>query len=91
MKNLRLTLGAAAIALGTFTAFSFAPTSKVVNDASAQFYTNPDGSPTNTQVDPLHPCQNFSLPVCSGTFDIDETTGEPIPESGRDFLNGPRL
>lgn len=44
MKNLRLSLGVAAIAIGSFAAFSFAPASNEAKAALQEFYTNPDNS-----------------------------------------------
>ncbi|KKO89179.1 hypothetical protein AAW12_23945 [Sphingobacterium sp. Ag1] len=44
MKNLRLTLGVAAIAIGSFAAFSFAPVNSNAKVALQEFYVNPDGS-----------------------------------------------
>lgn len=44
MKSLRITLGVAAIAIGSFAAFSFAPASSSAKVALQEFYVNPDNS-----------------------------------------------
>ncbi|MDR2270459.1 MAG: hypothetical protein LBF27_06075 [Sphingobacterium sp.] len=73
MKNLRLTLGIAAIAIGSFAAFSFAPTSNVNDETTGEFYVSPNGS-MGLPVDPAHPCEGAG-PLCSQEYNIE--TGEP--------------
>lgn len=91
MKNLRLTFRIVALAVGIAGGFAFRPAPVTANQAEGQFYVNPDGTPTDEPVDPAHPCLNLTGSVCMGTFDIDETTGLPIPGTGRNFILGPRL
>jgi len=68
MKSLRITLGVAAIALGTFTAFSFAP-AKADQDTGI-FYRNPDNS-MGAAYDPVnHPCEGAG-PVCAQEYDLE--------------------
>ncbi|AZB17457.1 hypothetical protein EG352_06605 [Chryseobacterium indologenes] len=68
MKSLRITLGVAAIALGTFTAFSFAP-AKADQDTGI-FYRNADGSMGDPYNPSLHPCAGAS-PVCAQEYDLE--------------------
>lgn len=71
MKNLRLTLGVAAIALGTFTAFSFAPAKVDSKLANGVFYSNPDGSWTNQQVMGKSDCDRLSEAICSQEYNLE--------------------
>ncbi|SIS61808.1 hypothetical protein SAMN05421786_101538 [Chryseobacterium ureilyticum] len=68
MKSLRITLGVAAIALGTFAAFSFAP-AKADQDTGI-FYRNADGS-MGESYDPVsHPCSG-TVTVCAEEYDLE--------------------
>lgn len=69
MKSLRITLAVAAIALGTFTAFSFAPASNVNEDETGIFYRNPDGS-MGAPVQGQNLCEG-SGPICSQEYDLE--------------------
>ncbi|WP_250253528.1 hypothetical protein [Chryseobacterium sp. Marseille-Q3244] len=76
MKSLRITLGVAAIALGTFTAFSFAPAKVDSKLSTGVFYSNPvDGSWTPEQVMGEGDCNNEEGPICSQEYDL--STHEP--------------
>lgn len=68
MKSLRITLGVAAIALGTFTAFSFAP-AKADQDTGI-FYRNADGSMGDPYDPVAHPCQGPSG-ICAQEYDLE--------------------
>lgn len=84
MKNLRITLGVAAIAIGSFAAFSFAPASTVNLDETGIFYRNPDG----TMGDPVvgtNQCQNKG-PICSQEYDLETE----LP-TGNHIKNGVRV
>lgn len=74
MKNLRITLGVAALAIGSFAAFSFAPASSNAKLALQQFYVNPDGS-RGAQVIGNSDCKDNTSILCSQEYDT--TTGEP--------------
>lgn len=82
MKSLRITLGVAAIALGTFTAFSFAPENTAKDDATGIFYVNADGQTMGDPVDPAHPCEGAG-PLCSQEYNTDTE----LP-TGNHKLNG---
>lgn len=70
MKNLRLTLGIAAIAIGSFAAFSFAP-EKVDSKVTTQIrYVNPDGSMGGVYDPSLHPCEG-AAPLCAQEYTIE--------------------
>jgi hypothetical protein len=79
MKNLRLTFGVAALAIGSFAAFSFAPASS--NDQETGiFYRNPTDGSMGDPYDPsLHPCVGNS-PVCAQEYDLEteQPTGQNI-------------
>ncbi|AZB26883.1 hypothetical protein EG339_20995 [Chryseobacterium bernardetii] len=70
MKSLRITLGVAAIALGTFTAFSFAPANTVNEDETGIFYVNPDGSMGDAYNPQLHPCDPGPQ-TCAREYDLE--------------------
>lgn len=71
MKNLRITLGVAAIAIGSFAAFSFAPVKVDSKLATGVFYSNPDGSMSNEQVVGTSDCDKQSSPICSQEYDLE--------------------
>lgn len=79
MKSLRITLGVAAIAIGSFAAFSFAPANS--NDQETGiFYRNPtDGSMGDPYNPSLHPCQGSSN-VCAQEYDLEteQPTGQNV-------------
>lgn len=79
MKNLRITLGIAALAIGSFAAFSFAPAKVDSKLANGVFYSNPDGSWTPEQVMGEGDCNNEEGPICSQEYDLSthEPTGNP--------------
>lgn len=77
MKSIRLTLGVAAIALGTFTAFSFAP-EKVDSKVTTQIrYVNPNGSMGDAYNPSSHPCEG-SGPLCAQEYNLEtqQPTGQ---------------
>lgn len=83
MKNLRLTLGIAAIAIGSIAAFSFAPADSKDQDTGV-FYRNLDGS-MGAEYDPVnHPCEG-SGPICAQEYDLDTQ----LP-TGKQIKNGVR-
>ncbi|WP_312508913.1 hypothetical protein [Chryseobacterium culicis] len=85
MKNLRLTLGFAALAIGSFAAFSFAPaSSNAKEDAVADFYVNADGS-MGSPVGSTNLCQPTRPNLCSQEYNTE--TGEP---TGNHIKNGIR-
>ena len=84
MKSIRLTLGVAAIALGTFTAFSFAPANHEKVDTVADFYVNADGS-MGAPVGSSNQCQPTRPTLCSQEYNIE--TGQP---TGNHKINGAR-
>ncbi|UIR57817.1 hypothetical protein LZQ00_08345 [Sphingobacterium sp. SRCM116780] len=69
MKNLRIALGVAAIALGTVTAFSFAPAKADSKLATGVFYVNPDGS-MGTQVTGQSNCDEETSRICSQEYNL---------------------
>jgi hypothetical protein len=75
MKNLRVTLGIAALAIGSFAAFSFAPAEVDSKLETGVFYSNPDGSWTPEQVMGESDCNEDLGPICSQEYDL--TTHEP--------------
>ncbi|WP_333888372.1 hypothetical protein [Sphingobacterium siyangense] len=78
MKNLRITLGVAAIAIGSFAAFSFAPAKSNDQDTGI-FYRNADGSMGDAYDPVLHPCKDSQL-VCAQEYDTNTElpTGQGI-------------
>lgn len=78
MKSIRITLGVAAIALGTFTAFSFAPAKADSKFALIEYYMNPDGS-RGQQVSGQSDCLDESELVCSQEYNTTTNlpTGNP--------------
>ncbi|MDR6546482.1 Spy/CpxP family protein refolding chaperone [Chryseobacterium rhizosphaerae] len=86
MKSIRLTLGVAAIALGTFTAFSFAPASSNAKVALLEFYVNPDGS-RGPQVSGQSTCKDQTEILCSQEYDT--STGQPTGNASK-MHNGPK-
>lgn len=74
MKNLRLTFGVAALAIGSFAAFSFAPVSSETKAALQEFYVNPDGSRGEPVVGNSD-CKNDNSDICSQEYNT--STGEP--------------
>ncbi|WP_153848397.1 hypothetical protein [Sphingobacterium paramultivorum] len=79
MKNLRITLGIAALAIGSFAAFSFAPASSEAKVALQEFYMNPDGTPGEA-VGEENECPNQGTPICSAEYDTvaNSWTGNKI-------------
>ncbi|WP_286751712.1 MULTISPECIES: hypothetical protein [Sphingobacterium] len=69
MKNLRITLGVAAIAIGSFAAFSFAPANTVKADETGIFYVNPDGS-MGDPVGAINECRGPGG-LCSQEYDLE--------------------
>lgn len=80
MKNLRLSLGVAAIAIGGFTAFSFAPASSEAKVALTEFYVNPDNS-RGSQVNGPNQCPDNSPPLCSQEYNT--ATGQPTGNTSK--------
>ena len=78
MKNLRITLGVAALAIGSFAAFSFAPASSSAKVALQEFYTNPDGS-MGSPVVGSSDCQGPNQRICSQEYDTsnNQPTNNP--------------
>lgn len=74
MKNLRLSLGVAAIAIGSFTAFSFAPASSDAKVALQEFYMNPNGTRGGAVVGSSD-CEGDNPRICSQQYDT--TTNLP--------------
>lgn len=68
MKNLRITLGVAAIAIGSFAAFSFAPAKSNDQDTGV-FYRNADGSMGDPYDEAAHPCKGSSG-ICAQEYDL---------------------
>lgn len=85
MKNLRITLGIAALAIGSFAAFSFAPANSVNEDETGIFYRNPDGSMGASYDEVNHPCQGSAPQVCAQEYDLDTQlpTGNEIKTGTR--------
>lgn len=71
MKNLRLTFGVAALAIGSFAAFSFAPANTVNEDETGIFYRNADGSMGASYDEANHPCQGSSSEVCAQEYNLE--------------------
>ncbi|MFS4474600.1 hypothetical protein [Chryseobacterium sp. T20] len=86
MKSLRITLGVAAIAIGSFAAFSFAPASSSAKLALQEFYVNPDGS-RGPQVSGENTCQDETQILCSQEYDT--STGLPTGNASK-MHKGPR-
>lgn len=86
MKNLRISLGVAAIAIGSFAAFSFAPASSSAKVALQEFYVNPDGS-RGPQVTGNNQCQDETQILCSQEYDT--STGQPTGDTSK-MHRGPR-
>ncbi len=84
MKNLKITLGIAAIAIGGFTAFSFAPASSEAKLALQEFYVNPDGSPGEAVMEE-NECAGQQNIRCSQEYD----TSTNLP-TGNKIHNGVR-
>lgn len=78
MKSIRITLGVAAIALGTFTAFSFAPAKVDSKLATGVFYVNNDGT-MGQQVIGQSDCDNEPGDRCSQEYNLQthEPTNNP--------------
>ncbi|MGE6397367.1 hypothetical protein [Chryseobacterium scophthalmum] len=71
MKNLRITLGIAALAIGSFAAFSFAPAKADAKLDTGVFYSNPDGSMSSEPVVGTSDCDKQSSPICSQEYDLE--------------------
>lgn len=84
MKNLRISLGVAAIAIGSFAAFSFAPAESKDQDTGI-FYRNANGSMGDPYDEVNHPCQGTSSQVCAQEYDLDTQlpTGNEIKTGTR--------
>lgn len=80
MKNLRVTLGIAALAIGSFAAFSFAPASSNAKVALQEFYVNPDGS-RGPQVIGENKCNESTDVLCSQEYNT--TTGQPTNDPNK--------
>lgn len=80
MKNLRLTLGIAALAIGSFAAFSFAPASSNGKVALTEFYVNPDGS-RGDQVIGTNECDKSTQALCSQEYNT--TNGQPTNDASK--------
>lgn len=79
MKNFRLTLAIAALAIGSFAAFSFAPAKATSKLALLDFYVNPDGS-RGPQVSGENSCPDDDQSIiCSQEYDTvtNQPTGNP--------------
>lgn len=72
MKNLRITLGVAAIAIGSFAAFSFAPAKVDSKVTTGIRYVNPNGS-MGDAYDQDHPCEG-SVTLCAQEYNIENQT-----------------
>ncbi len=81
MKNLRITLGVAAIAIGSFAAFSFAPASSSAKVALQEFYVNPDGSRGAAVSSPNTCPDNDPTKLCSQEYNT--TTGQPTGNASK--------
>ena len=88
MKNIKLTLGMFALVTGAVGAFAFAPNPVKTGQSTGDYYVDSSGNPT-TLVDPAHPCQNISGPLCSATFVI--ANGQPVPGTATNPRIGPKL
>lgn len=79
MKSLRITLGVAAIALGSFAAFSFAPASSSAKVALQEFYVNPNGTRGDAVVG-TSDCEGSNPRICSQEYDTSTNmpTGSKI-------------
>lgn len=84
MKNLRVTLGIAALAIGSFAAFSFAPAKADSKVALQEFYVNPDGS-RGEPVSGENECSGPQPTVCSAEYDTSTNmqTGNNIHKGVR--------
>lgn len=69
MKNLRVTLGIAALAIGSFAAFSFAPAESNDQDTGI-FYRNPNGSMGDAYDPVAHPCLGDEG-ICAQEYDLE--------------------
>ncbi|WP_241282641.1 MULTISPECIES: hypothetical protein [Bacteroidota] len=78
MKNLRITLGVAAIAIGSFAAFSFAPVKVDSKVTTGIRYVNPNGS-MGAAYDPSnHPCEDDG-PLCAQEYNLE--TQQPTEQN----------
>ena len=74
MKNLRLTLGIAALAIGSFAAFSFAPAKVDSKVTTGLRYVNPEDGSMGGVYDPSsHPCGGEG-PLCAQEYNIETQT-----------------
>ena len=73
MKNLKLTLGVAALAIGSFAAFSFAPEKVDSKVTTGIRYVNPDDQSMGDAYDPSHPCEG-SKTLCAQEYNIESQT-----------------
>ncbi|REC62283.1 hypothetical protein DRF65_11255 [Chryseobacterium pennae] len=78
MKSLRITLGVAAIALGTFTAFSFAPAKVDSKVTTGIRYVNPNGSMGDAYDPSNHPCEGEG-DLCAQEYTLE--TQQPTEEN----------
>ncbi|WP_333577757.1 hypothetical protein [Sphingobacterium sp.] len=81
MKNLRLTFGVAALAIGSFAAFSFAPVKADSKVALQEFYVNPDGSRGAAVTSPNTCPDNNPTRLCSQEYNT--STGEPTGDASK--------
>lgn len=77
MKNLRISLGIAALAIGSFAAFSFAPANNV-KFSTGIFYSNPDGS-MGDPVGSQNTCDKKTQVICSQEYNLQ--THQPTNNS----------
>lgn len=83
MKNLRVTLGIAALAIGSFAAFSFAPSEEKIIPTTQEFYVNPDGSRGNQIIGENICPDDEQDALCSQEYELNpvtsnwEATGDP--------------
>ncbi|WP_353151564.1 hypothetical protein [Chryseobacterium sp.] len=79
MKSLRITLGVAAIAIGSIAAFSFAPANTVNEDETGIFYVNPDDGSRGDQVIGQNECAGPQPDLCSQEYDLstNQPTNDP--------------
>ena len=78
MKSLRITLGVAAIAIGSFAAFSFAPTKVDSKVTTGLRYVNPNGSMGPAYDATNHPCEDEG-DLCAQEYTIE--TGQPTGQN----------
>jgi len=78
MKNLRITLGVAAIAIGSFAAFSFAPAKVDSKVTTGIRYVNPNGSMGDAYDPSNHPCEGQTN-LCAQEYNLE--TQQPTEQN----------